>query len=183
MRGQALLTRNHTVKTWVPKEENIDLLLDIKPDALALLDPSGVGVRVAYQQPINTSFGTDKDGEAIANTFEDALVYHNIEFFKTLEGVGLAKKFRDSLEKAENLEDLAIKINSDLANGNKAELAMILLEGKELKNLRIPDYIDAGLKWLIDQLKRKEDDVVGKMTLNLVNAPSATGEVAREAKS
>ena len=184
MRGQALLTRNHTVKTWVPKEESIDLLLDMKPESLALLDPSGVGVRVAYQQPINASFGTDKDGEAIANTFEDALVYRNIEVFKTLEGFGLAKKFRDALNMAVNLEDLASKLNADLAKGDKAELAMtlLLLEGKDLKKLMLPEYIDAGLKWLIDQLKRKEDDVAGTATLNPAQAPCAAAAAAPEAK-
>lgn len=161
MRGKGLLTRNHTVKTWVPKEENLDLLLDMKPESLALLDPSGFGVRIAYQQPIKVSFGTDKDGEAIANTFEDALVYRNVEFFKMLDGVGLAKRFRDDLDAAKGLEELAKKIQTSLANGEKAELAMTLLESKDLKDLALPDYIDAGLKWLIDQLRRKEENVAG----------------------
>jgi predicted ATP-dependent endonuclease of OLD family len=183
VRGQALQTRNHTVKTWVPKEETLDLLLDMKPDLLALLDPSGVGVRVAYQQPINASFGTDKDGEAIANTFEDALVYRNIDFFKTLEGVGLAKKFRDALNTAVNLEDLASKLNEYLAKGDKAELAMTLLESKDLKELALPDYIDSGLKWLINQLKRKEDDVAGKIPINPAQAPTTAAAAAPEAQS
>jgi hypothetical protein len=180
-RGQALLTRNQTVKTWVPGEETLDLLLDMKSESLALLDPSGVGVRVAYQQPISASFGADKDGEAIANTFEDALVYRNIDFFKTLEGSGLAKKFRDALDTAANLEELATKLHADLAKGDKAELAMTLLESDKLKMLLLPYYIDAGLKWLIDQLKRKEDDVAGKMPINPIQAPGAAAAPAPEA--
>jgi len=164
-RGQALLTRNHTIKTWLPAQESLDVLLDMKPGLLALLDPSGVGVRVAYQQPAKVSFGADEDGEAIANTFEDALVYRNIEFFKALEGPGLAKKFRDALDAAANLDELASKLHAELAKGDKAELAMNLLESKNLKELVLPAYIDAGLKWLIAQLKRKEDDVVGKMPI------------------
>ena len=182
-RAQAQLTRNQTIKTWVPGEETIDLLLDKKPESLALLDPSGVGVRVAYQQPISVSFGTDTDAEAIANTFEDALVYRNIDFFKTLEGPGLAKKFRDALSAAENLEDLARKLHADLAKGDKAELAMTLLERNDLKQLALPDYIDASLKWLIDQLKRKEDDVAGKMPIIAVQVPSAVATSVPEAAS
>lgn len=166
-RAQGLLTRNHTVKTWAPSEEKLDLLLDMKPDSLTLLDACKVGVRVAYQQPTKLSFGTDQDGEAIANTFEDALVYRNMVFFRKLEGSGLAKKIRDSLASAANLDELATKLHASLAKGDKAELAMNLLELKreDLKELALPDYIDAGLKWLIGQLKRKEEDVAGKKPL------------------
>lgn len=180
-RGHAMLTRNHTLKTWVPGEETLDLLLDMEPKSLALLDSSGVGVRVAYQQPSRTSFKTDNDGEAIANTFEDALVYHNIDLFKTLEGSGLATKFRDALSEAANLEELANKLHADLAKGDKAELAMSLLESKDLKQLVLPDYIDAGLKWLMDQLKRKEDDVAGKMPANPIQASGKSAGAAPEA--
>lgn len=180
-RGQALLTRNQTIKTWLPAQESLDLLLDMKSDSLALLDPSGVGIRVAYQQPTNVSFGTDKDGEAIANTFEDALVYHNTKFFRELEGTGLAKKFRDALNTAANLEELAGKLHADLAKGDKAELAMNLLESENLEELVLPAYIDDGLKWLIAQLKRKEDDVAGKLQVkpNLAAGADAA-ELAEE---
>jgi predicted ATP-dependent endonuclease of OLD family len=172
-RDQGLLTRNHTVKTWVPEEESIDLLLDMKSDSLVRLDPSSVGVRVAYQQPAKVSFGSDTDAEAIANTFEDALVYRNIDSFKTLEGAGLAKKFRDALGTAANLEELATKLHAALASGDKAELAMNLLESEDLKKLVLPDYIDAGLKWLIVQLERKEHDAAGKMPAEPVEANAA----------
>lgn len=179
-RDQDLLTRNQTIKSWAPAEESLDLLLDMKPESLALLDPSGVGVRVAYQQPISTSFGTDTDAEAIANTFEDALVYSNIDFFKTLEGIGLAKKFRDALSAATNLDELASKLHADLAKGDKAELAMTLLESKDLNLLVLPGYIDAGLKWLIEQLKRKEDDVAGKMPSSSIQAFNAAAPAVPE---
>jgi predicted ATP-dependent endonuclease of OLD family len=183
MRGQGLLTRNHTVKTWVPKEHDLDLLLDMKPDSLALLDPNGFGVRIAYQQPIKVSFGADEDGEAIANTFEDALVYRNIKFFKELDGSGLAKKLREVLKSANNLEELSKEIHTVLASGEKAELAMTLLESESLKDLKLPEYVDAGLKWLIDQLKRKEDDVAGKISTYAAQEPTAAAAAASEAKS
>ena len=179
-RGQALLTRNQTVKTWVPGEESLDLLLDMKPKSLAVLDPSGVGVRVAFQQPISLSFGTDTGAEAIANTFEDALVYGNIEFFKKLEGSGLARKFRDALSTAANLDELAGKLHADLAKGDKAELAMTLLESKDLQRLVLPDYIDAGLIWLIEQLRRKEDDVAGKIPASSAPVSGAAAPPASE---
>lgn len=174
-RGVGLVTRNQSIKTWVPKEASLDALLDMKDLSLALLDNSGVGVRVAYQQPMKVTFGTDTDGEAIANTFEDALVYRNIDFFRTLEGIGLAKKIRDALSSCTNLEELSSNLHEALSDGDKAELAMTLLESHDLKDLALPDYIDAGLHWLIEQLKRKEEDVAGTLPLVSLHAkPAAT---------
>lgn len=181
-RGQALLSRNSTIKTWLPAQESLDLLLDMKPDSLAQLDPSGVGIRVSYQQPTTVSFGTDKNGEAIANTFEDALVYRNIEFFKSLGGTGLAKKFRDALDTAVNLDELASKLHAELSKGDKAQLAMNLLESENLKQLALPAYIDAGLKWMIAQLERKENDVAGKMPIVPNPEPGAGMVGTAEAK-
>ncbi|MBS7456017.1 TOPRIM nucleotidyl transferase/hydrolase domain-containing protein [Coralloluteibacterium stylophorae] len=162
-RGDAQISRNHTLKTWVPEEEGLDALLDTSEDSLAKLDKSGFGVRVAYQQPVKIAFGTDIDAEAIANTFEDALVYRNIEFFRTLPGSGLAKKFRDAIAESTTVHELATKLHADLSAGDKAELAMNILEEKNLKELDLPGYIDSGLAWLIKQLRRKEDDMVGKI--------------------
>lgn len=163
-RGQELLTRNQTMKTWVPKEEKLDALLDMKPNSL-VLESSGVGVRVAYQQPTKVSFGTDTSGEAIANTFEDALVYRNIGFFRSLDESGLAKEIHNALDSSENLAALAEKLHRAVSGGDKAEFAMTLLGSDNLETLHLPDYIDAGLLWLIDQLKRKEDDVAGKLSV------------------
>jgi predicted ATP-dependent endonuclease of OLD family len=178
-RDAGLLTRNHTIKTWVPKESSLDAILDVKPESLILLDKSGVGVRVAYQQPVKVTFGADTDEEAIANTFEDSLVYRNINFFRALEGFGLAKKIRDALGSCANLSELASKLHDALSDGDKAELAMTLLESPELEDLVLPDYIDAGLHWLIGQLKRKEDDVAGKLPL----APPQTAPAATAAEA
>jgi AAA ATPase domain len=180
-RGQKLLTRNQTMKTWVPKEESIDALLDMKPSSL-VLDNGSVGVRVAYQQPAKVSFGTDTDGEAIANTFEDALVYRNIEFFRTLDESGLAKAIHDALDSSENLAALADKLHQALSGGDKAEFAMTLLGYDNIETLHLPDYIDTGLRWLIGQLKRKEDDVAGKLPIALPqNTPPDAEPTAKSA--
>ncbi|WP_242164109.1 AAA family ATPase [Lysobacter sp. M15] len=182
-RGENLFTRNQTMKTWVPKVDALDPLLDMKPESLASLDKSGVGVRVAYQQPTTTTFGTDTDGEALANTFEDALVYRNVEYFRTLNGTGLAKKFREALSTCKNLGELAEKLHAALSGGDKAELAMTMLESQNLKDLVLPDYIDTGLKWLIDQLRRKEDDVAGKLPIALPGTAPAAPEPVQEVQA
>lgn len=165
-RGAGLLTRNHTLASWIPKEPTLDALLDLEQDKLTLTDDDGVGVRVAYQQPVKLTFGADKDAEALANTFEDALIYHNIKFFEELEGKGLAKKIRHSLTSCTTLETLANDLHEHLSGGGKAEFAMTTLSSEHLSIVQLPPYIDAGLKWLISQLQRKEQEVAGKLPLD-----------------
>ncbi len=176
-RGSALKARNETLKTWVPKEEALDTLLDVKPAGLVLPDKTGFGVRVAYQQPIQAEFLAGKPAEALANTFEDALVYENIKLFKSMDGIALLGRIRKSLDSASDLEDLAAKLSADLAKGGKAEFAMELLYSAEIDNMTVPAYIDQGLAWLADQLKRKEDGISGKAPME---SGSADAEGAAE---
>ncbi|MEM5435945.1 AAA family ATPase [Paraburkholderia diazotrophica] len=161
-RGAGLKARNETLKAWVPKNESLDTLLDTKEVDLALSDSSGYGVRVAYQQPIRAKFKTAEPVELLANTFEDALVYENLETFKTMSGTGLMGRLRKSIDDAVDAADLASKFAVDLGKGGKAEFAMELLYSKEIDTMTVPAYISKGLLWLAAQLKRKEDEVLGK---------------------
>jgi predicted ATP-dependent endonuclease of OLD family len=163
-RGAGLRARNETLKTWIPKEESLDALLDKASVDLVSSDPSGYGVRVAYQQPIQATFKAEGPAEALANTFEDALVYENLELFKAMKGTGLIGRFRDALENSANLRELADKVAQALGQGGKAEFAMDLLDSDEIDRLKVPSYIDGGLLWLAQQLQRKEDDNAGKIT-------------------
>jgi predicted ATP-dependent endonuclease of OLD family len=173
-RSAGQLSRNQTIKTWAPKEESIDALLDMPETCLADMHESGFGFRVAYQQPVKIDFGGKAGIEAIANTFEDALVYQNLEFFKSLSGGGLAKGIRESISGSSNTTELSERIQAALKNGDKAEFSMTLLESSELDQVDLPDYIHRGLLWLIAQLKRKEDEVAGKSPL----IPLSTGDAA-----
>jgi predicted ATP-dependent endonuclease of OLD family len=163
VRGTGLNARNETLKKWVPKKEALDFLLDAKPADLVLSDKTGFAVRVAYQQPIQAKFLDGKPAEALANTFEDALVYENIELFKSMTGTALLGRIRKSLDEAGDLGELARRLAADLAKGGKAEFAMELLYSTQIDKMAVPAYIDQGLVWLADQLKRKEDGVSGKV--------------------
>lgn len=163
-RAAGLRARNETLKTWIPGEESLDALLDKAPGDLVSSDPSGYGVRVAYQQPIQATLNTADPAEALANTFEDALLYENIELFRAMKGTGLIGRFRDALEKSANLQEFASKVAQALGQGGKAEFAMDLLDSDEIDKLKVPSYIDGGLLWLAQQLQRREDDIAGKIT-------------------
>lgn len=162
-RGAGQRARNETVKTWLPQEESLDVLLDMKSEGKIFTDPSGYAVRVAYQTPISMVFKSKDAAEALANTFEDALVYENPELFAKLAGHGLIAKFRDALTTSADFAQLAEKASDALKNGTKAEFALDILFSEEVDQLKVPAYINEGLAWLAEQLKRKEDDVVGKV--------------------
>ncbi|MCW8176113.1 ATP-dependent nuclease [Verminephrobacter aporrectodeae] len=153
-------TRNATLAEWIPKDASIDNLLDKKSGDKSHSDRNGYAVRVAYQTPISMKFGSET--EALANTFEDALVYENCELFKTLPGHGLIKKFRDALTSSTEGTQLEEKVFEALGGGSKkAEFALDILSSDAIDQLKVPAYIDEGLLWLVDKLKRKEEDVVG----------------------
>lgn len=160
-RGAGLLTRNETLKTWIPGQDSFDALLDKKANELVSSDPSGYAIRVAYQQPIKVTFKSEEPTEALANTFEDALVYENVDLFKTMVGAGLIAKFRRALDDSTNLSVLANEVAKALKDGGKAEFALDLLYCDEGEKLKVPAYIHEGLLWLAQQLKRKEADIVG----------------------
>lgn len=172
-RGAGLLARNETLKSWCPKDESFDNLLDKPEKALSIADESGYGVRVAYQQPIIVQFKTGAPTELLANTFEDALVYENLAIFKGMRGAGLLGRFREAIEESTDAADLAKRVFDGLAKGGKAEFAMELLYSTEIDAMTVPAYIDKGLAWLADQLKRKEDDVLWKGTIAPVLAPAS----------
>ena len=62
----------------------------------------------------------------------------------------------------------------------KAELAMELLYSAEIDQMTVPTYIDQGLVWLADQLKRKEDGIAGKSPVE-PEGIDAEGSEAKEA--
>lgn len=180
-RNADLLARNETLKSWCPKEESFDILLDKAEDALSISDESGYGIRVAYQQPVKVIFKSDAPVELLANTFEDALVYENLSIFKDMGGAGLLGRFRKAIVDSADPTDLAQRVFDGLAKGGKAEFAMELLYSNQIDSMNVPTYIDRGLGWLAAQMKRKEDDVLGKQTITLVVTPAgaaAQGNVA-----
>jgi predicted ATP-dependent endonuclease of OLD family len=160
-RGAGLLARNETLKTWIPGQDSFDALLDKKASELVSNDPSGYAIRVAYQQPIKVTFKSKEPAEALANTFEDALVYENTDLFKMLEGTGLVARFRKTLIDSADLSILADEVFKALKDGGKVEFALSLLYSDEGERLKIPAYIHDGLLWLAQQLKRKEADIIG----------------------
>lgn len=158
-RGKSLVTKNETLKTWIPKKSLINDLLDLKDEDKIKKYDSLFSIRVAYQQPIEIKFKEGKPEEVLARTFEDALVLENISIFQNFGTSGLAKKFSSSITESKNLQDLTLKMFEILqVTSGKAEFALDILFMEDLKNLKIPTYIKEGLAWLEEKIKNKHRD-------------------------
>lgn len=158
-RGLGQRTRNQTLKTWVPAIESLDELLDKPAGEKEKRYDTRFSIRAAYQSPMQVTFKSQTPAEALANTFEDALVYQNMEVFRQLPGFGLVAKFRAALADAVDLADLGAKMFADLKNGEKAVFALDLLELESTEAIQLPTYIHEGLLWLADQLKRRQEEL------------------------
>ncbi|MDR3488596.1 MAG: AAA family ATPase [Bradyrhizobium sp.] len=159
-RGAGQTTRNKTLETWIPRELSIDDLLDRSLSERTSAYDGSFAICVAYQQPIKVNHGGASQAEALANTFEDALVFQNLEIFKDLPGYGLIAKFREAIASQVTTGTLGEAMFKSLKDGVKAELALDLLEIEKADQLAIPRYIDEGLGWLEKQLRRKQHELL-----------------------
>lgn len=170
-RGTGLVSRNTTLRKHIPKVKQLDRLLDLPPNKKIKTYSPFCSVRVAYQTPIEIKLnGEDKGTEAISYTFEDSLIYENLEFFRNAKGFGLIKKINKAISESKDIDSLASALHEALKDGDKAKFILDLLYGENSENLTAPTYIAEGLTWLEKQLtknsseifQRSVDETVGK---------------------
>ncbi|MCP9290572.1 AAA family ATPase [Gracilimonas sediminicola] len=149
--GEDQETQNYTIKNWLPELQKVDELVDLGDDGKVSEDKL---VRVAYQTWIN--LGSKKaPKKIIPYTFEDSLLYQNVEIFQKIDGVGLIKKFKDQLD-LDDLETTSKEIFDSLRKGNKGDFALDLLFHQEPSELQVPDYISDGLSWVETSLSNTD---------------------------
>ncbi|MGP2655427.1 ATP-dependent endonuclease [Malaciobacter sp. WC5094] len=155
-RNQNLKTNNSVLKTWIPKIDSFDTLLDLGENKKIL---NNFPIRATYQFPIKIILKGNEE-EVIPYTFEDALVFENIELFKKLKETGLVNKFNKILKKELNKSEMCKEIFDAIRNGDKAKFALDLLYIADPKELVIPSYIKEGLKWLDGELITKQNNLI-----------------------
>ena len=151
-KGKGYETGNSTIFKWLPAMKDIDVLLELKPYAKI---SSNDQVRVAFQIKQSISFKDNTELiEVHATSFEDSLIYSNIELFKELKGFGLIKKFKNAILTAtpNDIESKIYEVLRDSKPGDKAAFALDLLFQKDPKELNTPQYIEEGLLWLEEKL-------------------------------
>ncbi|MBI0165091.1 AAA family ATPase [Snodgrassella sp. M0351] len=166
------------------KKKTIDILINLKEEErIKKLSSTSSEVYFAFQQEIDVDFsrldgGFNKKfiGQTIPRTFEDALLINNLEFIAQLpkkmdtlptqEKSQLKKVVKDCND-FNNLTTLMkafytrLNPNDKLIEGlskiTKAELALELLFICDTNyTLNPPKYIELGLNWLNNRLKKKE---------------------------
>jgi hypothetical protein len=162
-KGAGQKTNNATLKSWVPRLESVDALMeaDAAAKTLHIDDDPLFAVRVAYQTPLQVKApGATKNETAYPYTFEDALVFDNLELFAKLAGTGLVSKFRDAIKGGGGPTKIGEGMYVALKNGKKAEFALDVLEIEKFDDIIVPSYIAEGLEWLLKQLKKKQIEIL-----------------------
>nr|WP_281721137.1 AAA family ATPase [Nitrosomonas nitrosa] len=162
-KGAGQKSNNATLRTWVPGFDDVDALMDAEAKAKTLRvegDPL-FAVRAAYQKPLSVKApGVDESETAYPYTFEDALVFENLALFSALEGTGLMRKFRQAITAGGSVTAIGKRMYDALKRGKKAEFALEVLEIENFDNIVVPSYIAEGLQWLLNELKKKQVEIL-----------------------
>ena len=170
-RKKGLVTRNATLKSWIPGTEWIDELLDLPSDKKTREHDLFYGIRVAYQVPVSVKLTEGGDTEeALSTTFEDALVFENLQTFRALDGDGMTAKIRAAIAASHSVPALDVTLLEILKKGNKAEFALDILYLRDPKLINVPTYIAEGLMWLEKELKGKQLEVIKQVDVAVAKA-------------
>jgi hypothetical protein len=176
--GAGQKTNNATLKTWVPALDDVDALISAKPSAKTTTDAGDTlfAVRVAYQTPVEVTMpGTAAKETAYPYTFEDALVFENVDFFAAFAGPGLNAKFRTAIANGGGATAVGASMYTALKEGKKAEFALDVLMAEDFNSLKVPQYIAEGLEWLLEQMKKKQVEILMAAPAIAVSAATAAG--------
>ena len=172
-RGANLISGNTTLSSWVPLKKDLDALLDATAEEKVKAGDSYYSVRVAYQSPVMVAF--DKQSapvEALSSTFEDAIIFSNLEFFEKArpESPGETfSTFAKLVAKNRSPASLSSAILKALTpSARKAEFALDLLFAEDFKDLKVPPYIREGLEWLELQLTHKKKEIIAKEAVQAI---------------
>ncbi len=145
-RGQNQTSSNTTLKTWCPKKESIDELLDLQKADRANGDEDAP-LFVAYQKPTHL-----EGNEVLSRTFEDALILANFDndYFQKIGAIKDATaSFKNGTRPlGESLFDYV----QTLTKGDFAFNCLFYLANDNSNTFNPPEYINEGLDWLRKQL-------------------------------
>ena len=153
-KGKDYKTGNPSIKSWLSGKEQID-------DLLALEEKEKIvgNVRIAYQTVINVRWNKNQDDmtEIYPYTFEDALIFTNLELFQQNEfkKMGSITTIANLLKNSNSADELQNMIFKKLESKNgfqKADFAVSLLYKEDFFDLVAPAYIQEGLEWMKEYL-------------------------------
>lgn len=149
-KGKGYKTGNPSIKSWLSGKEQIDdlLALDGKEKLVS-------NVRIAFQTPVSVKWDKNKDDvtEVCPYTFEDALIFTNLELFRQegLKKMGTIATIANMLKHSNSANELQNEIFKKLESKSgfqKADFAISLLYKDDFVDLVAPLYIQEGLEWM-----------------------------------
>lgn len=153
-RNRNIKTNNAILKEWIPQKDSYDELIKLKLD-----DKITSKIMVCYQIPIIYEREEQSNIEFLPHTFEDALIYSNIDFFMKLgTNDGLTKKLIDAIKQLDSEQ-----IYNEIKQIKKAEIAINLLYSDKIENIIVPKYITDGLKFIecsLNNLHNPQEEIV-----------------------
>jgi predicted ATP-dependent endonuclease of OLD family len=176
-RGCGQVTNNATLKEWHPKKTLYDELVNLADkDKVKTYDFPQFSVRVAYQGSVMVKLNpADVATEALPSTFEDSLAFENLDLFKSIDGGKLVGNLKEIVTTKTNVAELIIETSEVVREGGKAEFALDLLTMKEdLNTVKIPKYIEDGLKWMELQLDQNRQQLLKPAAVPAPAAPAAS---------
>lgn len=108
-------------------------------------------MRVAYQIPVVAGNATTSI-ECLPRTFEDSFIYSNLDVFVNLsdaDSEGWLPKVK-SVASSTNIEEEISEILKE--SGFKAGFALDVIYNMDMEKLKVPNYIDEGLRWIEKEL-------------------------------
>lgn len=149
-KGKSFKSGNNTLKTWIPKQTDLDTLLGLKS---ADKEDKVLPIKIAFQTPIIVNDGKI-DVTVNPYTFEDSLVMENRAIFQGLpQGTGLLKKMIAAAKETDIQKSGELMYDHITETGaKKAEFALELFYFEESNKLKTPSYIKEGLDWLESKL-------------------------------
>lgn len=149
-KGNGYKTGNPSIKSWLSGKEQIDDLLTLDEKEKLVNN-----VRIAFQTPVNVKWDKNKDEltEVCPYTFEDALIFTNLELFRRegLKKMGAITTIANLLKHSNSANELQNKIFKKLESKSgfqKADFAISLLYKDDFVDLVAPVYIQEGLEWM-----------------------------------
>lgn len=182
-KGKALETSNSTLRNWLPRKQDLDTLLTIAENQKIATDGPLSAVRVAYQEPVQVERKGIKS-EVTPYTFEDAIVFENMSVVGKMTGGSMTNRFAQLVNEDSDADTLATGLFEALESRKKAEFALDVLEfegGPE--QLRCPDYVSDGLRWLEQRLKSNKAEVLAPVLDTAQLIGDALAQVSESAET
>lgn len=159
-RGKGYSTGNPSILDWLTEKKQIDDLLGLD-SCDKLID----NVRIAFQTPVTVKWNKEEDVETeiCPYTFEDALIFTNLELFRSekLKKMGTITTVSNLLKKSSSANELQEKLFKKLeikGGFSKADFAISLLYNDDLIDRLLPPmYIKEGLEWMKAYLDSNEN--------------------------